>query len=163
MVIIRNETEADYKTVEEITRKAFYNLYMEGCMEHYLIHIMRRHEDFIPALDFVIELDGQVIGNIMYTKSKLTDESGTEKETLTFGPICVLPGFQRRGYGKKLMAHSFGQAKKMGYDTIVIFGSPVMAVNMEDAISFDDALVKMEKKHQASQEEFYIMSRSFLE
>ena len=137
MVIIRNETEADYKTVEEITRKAFYNLYMEGCMEHYLIH--------------------------MYTKSKLTDESGTEKETLTFGPICVLPGFQRRGYGKKLMAHSFGQAKKMGYDTIVIFGSPVMAVNMEDAISFDDALVKMEKKHQASQEEFYIMSHSFIE
>ena len=61
MIVIRNETEKDYKTVEEITRKAFYNIYVPGCMEHYLVHIMRDHEDFIKELDFVIELDGKVI------------------------------------------------------------------------------------------------------
>ena len=70
MIVIRNETEKDYKTVEEITRKAFYNIYVPGCMEHYLVHIMRDHEDFIKELDFVIELDGKVIGNIMYTKGE---------------------------------------------------------------------------------------------
>lgn len=37
------------------------------------------HEDFIPELDFVVELDGQVIGNIMYTKSRLVDETGESK------------------------------------------------------------------------------------
>ena len=74
MVIIRNETEADYQRVEEITRKAFYNLYVPGCCEHYLVHVMRGHEDFISELDFVIEVDGKVIGNIMYTKAKLVDE-----------------------------------------------------------------------------------------
>lgn len=129
MIKIRKETESDYKIVEEITRKAFYNLYVKGCVEHYLVHRMRSHEDFITDLDFVIELDGQIIGNIMYTKAKLTDESGEEKEILTFGPVSILPEFQRRGYGKKLMEYSFLQAEKMGYDVIVIFGSPANYVS----------------------------------
>ena len=70
MINIRNERKADYERVEEITRKAFYNRYIPGCVEHYLVHIMRQHEDFIPELDFVLELDGKIIGNIMYTKAK---------------------------------------------------------------------------------------------
>lgn len=65
----------------------------------------------------------------MYTKARLTDESGGEKEILTFGPVSILPEFQRRGYGKKLMEHSFVQAREMGYDVIVIFGSPVNYVD----------------------------------
>lgn len=102
MLNIRNETPADYQTVEDMTRRAFYNLYIPGCVEHYLVHVMRGHEDFIPELDFVLELDGQIIGNIMYTKARLTDEAGTEKEILTFGPVCVMPEYQRQGYGRKL-------------------------------------------------------------
>lgn len=98
-------------------------------MEHYLVHIMREHEDFIPELDFVLELDGQVIGNIMYTKAKLTDENGTEKEILTFGPVSIHPAYQRMGYGKMLMEHSFQAAIQLGYDTIVILGSPANYVS----------------------------------
>lgn len=104
-IVIRNEKKEDWETVEKITRQAFYNLYVPGCVEHYLVHIMREHEDFIPELDFVLELDGQVIGNIIYTKAKLIDENGTEKEILTFGPVSIHPGYQRMGYGKMLMEH----------------------------------------------------------
>lgn len=121
---IRNEEEKDYQIVEEITRKAFYNLYVPGCNEHYLVHIMRSHKDFLPELDFVIEVDNQIIGNIMYTKAKLVDESGEEKEILTFGPLCILPEYQRMGYGKMLIEHSFEKAVELGYDVIVIFGNP---------------------------------------
>ena len=124
MLNIRNEKESDHKIVEEITRKAFYNMYVPGCYEHYLVHIMRGHEDFIPELDFVLELDGRVIGNIMYTKAKLTDENGTEKEILTFGPVSILPEYQRNGYGKMLIEHSLKCAAAMGYDGVVIFGRP---------------------------------------
>ena len=116
MIKIRNEEEKDYSIVEELTREAFYNQYVPGCVEHYLVHIMRRHKDFIPELDFVLERDGQVIGNIMYTKARLVDEAGAEKEILTFGPVCVAPKYQRMGYGKKLMEHSFAQAVQLGYD-----------------------------------------------
>ncbi len=121
---IRNEKEEDYSIVEEITRKSFYNLYVPGCNEHYLVHIMRSHEDFVPELDFVIEVDGQIIGNIMYTKAKLLDEHGEEKEILTFGPVCIMPQYQRKGYGKMLIEYSFNKAQALGYDVIVIFGNP---------------------------------------
>ena len=128
-IIIRNEKKEDWELVERITRQAFYNLYVPGCVEHYLVHIMWEHEDFIPELDFVLELDGQVIGNIMYTKAKLTDENGTEKEILTFGPVSIHPAYQRMGYGKMLMEHSFQAAIQLGYDTIVILGSPANYVS----------------------------------
>lgn len=122
--IIRLETSADYRTVENINREAFWNLSVPGANEHYFAHVMRNHADFIPELDFVIEVGGKVIASIMYTKSKLIDESGMEKEILSFGPICVLPEYQYMGYGKILLEHSFAKAVEMGYDTVVIFGNP---------------------------------------
>ena len=121
---IRLESPKDYRTVEEITRHEFWNVNVPGCLEHYLVHKMRNHEAFIQQLAFVIEKDEEIIGNIMYTKSKLVDENGNEKEILTFGPISILPLYQRKGYGKALIEHSFKAAKKLGYDTIVIFGNP---------------------------------------
>ena len=121
---IRNELESDYEIVEEITRKSFWNIYVPGCSEHYLAHIMRSHEDFISELDLVIEVNNKVIGNIMYTKTKLIDESGFTKDILTFGPVSIMPEYQRMGYGKKLIEYSFQKAVLLGYDVIVIFGNP---------------------------------------
>jgi putative acetyltransferase len=130
MIRIRREEEKDCRRVEEITRDSFWNLYVPGCNEHYLVHVMRSHEDFLPELDFVMEVDNQVIGNIMYTKAKLVDESGNTKDILTFGPVCILPEYQRKGYGKQLIEHSFGKAAALGYDAIVIFGNPSNYVSL---------------------------------
>ena len=91
MLTIRNETQADRRIVEDITRRAFYNIYAPGCVEHYLVHTMRDHPDFIPELDLV----GQVIGNVMYTRASLTDEAGAVKEVLTFGPVSIVPEIGR--------------------------------------------------------------------
>lgn len=121
---IRNELQSDYLKVEELTRRAFWNLNVPGCEEHYLVHIMRNHVDFLPELDFVTEENGSIIANIMYTKAKLIDEKGNKKSILTFGPLSVLPEYQRRGYGKQLMEHSFQKAVELGYDAVVIFGNP---------------------------------------
>ena len=123
-LIIRNEAANDYAAVENITREAFWNIYAPGCDLHYLVHIMREHEDFIPELDLVVELDGKIVGNVMYTKAKLIDESKREKKILTFGPISILPEYQRMGIGKRLLEYSFDKAVEMGFDAIVIFGNP---------------------------------------
>ncbi len=74
--IIRKETEKDYRETENLAREAFWNLSVPGCSEHYFVHMMRSHEDFIPELDYVIEHKCQIIGCIMYTKSLLRDEMG---------------------------------------------------------------------------------------
>ena len=76
------------------------------------------------AEERTLELDGRVVGNVMYTKSTLVDEAGKEKGILTFGPVCIRPGLQRRGYGRLLMEESFRRASAMGYEAIVIFGDP---------------------------------------
>ena len=208
---IRNEEKRDHAAVEELTRRAFYNIYIPGCVEHYLVHIMRGHEDFLPELDFVLEENGRIVGNIMYTRAKLVDETGRGKEILTFGPVSVAPEVQRRGYGTQLIEHSFARALELGYDTVVIFGnpsnyvsrgfcsckkyqvhveggkypaamlvrelvsgaltghqwtyydSPVMSISTKEALRYDDALPPMERRQQPSQEEFYILSHSFVE
>ncbi len=122
--IIRLETSSDYTEVENLTREAFWNQNVPGCYEHYFAHVMRHHKDFIPELDFVIEFDGKIIGNVMYTKAKLIDENGFEKQVLSFGPVSILPKYQRKGFGKALLEHSFLKAAELGYDVIVIFGHP---------------------------------------
>lgn len=161
-VLIRNERETDYQKVEEITRKAFWNLYIPGCVEHYLAHVMRGHADFLPELDFVVEIGGQVIGNIMYTKAKLIDECGEEKEILTFGPVSILPEYQRKGYGKRMMEYSFERAAALDGRKWVYHDSPAMHIDEAQAEQFDAALEYMEKKEQPSQEEFYILSSAVL-
>jgi putative acetyltransferase len=90
-IAIRHETEQDYRAVEELTREAFWNLYVQGCDEHYLVHQMRDHTDFLSALAFVATVDDRIVGNIMYMKSCVVDESNHRLETVTFGPISVLP------------------------------------------------------------------------
>ena len=104
---IRLETEKDYRAVEELTREAFWNVYKPGADEHYFVHTMRSHPDFISELAFVLELDGKIVGNIMYTKAWLEDENGERKEILSFGPLCVAPLYQRQKLGKMLIEHSF--------------------------------------------------------
>ncbi|MBQ9748322.1 MAG: N-acetyltransferase [Clostridia bacterium] len=121
---IRLETEKDYRAVEELTREAFWNVYKPGADEHYFVHMMRSHPDFIPELAFVLEMDGKIVGNIMYTKAWLADEDGNRKEILSCGPLCVAPAYQRQKLGKLLIEHSFDAARKMGYDVNINFGNP---------------------------------------
>ena len=122
--IIRNETPADYRAVENLTRESFWNVYKPGADEHYYVHQMRSHPDFIPDLAFVLEVDGEIVGSIMYTKAWLEDEQGQRKEILSFGPLCVAPKYQRQKLGKLLIEHSFAAARKLGYDVNINFGNP---------------------------------------
>ena len=121
---IRLETEKDYRTVENLTREAFWNVYVPGASEHYFVHMMRSHPDFIPELAFVLEKDGEIVGNIMYTKSMLVDEAGNRKQVVSVGPICVAPEYKRQGFSRILIGHSFEKAREMGFDTVVNFGNP---------------------------------------
>lgn len=122
--IIRLEKPEDYRAVEELTRDAFWNVYKPGADEHYFVHQMRSHPDFIPELAFVADLDGRIIGNIMYTKAWLEDEEGKRKEIVSFGPVCVAREYQRQKVGKALIEHSFEVACGMGYDVNINFGNP---------------------------------------
>lgn len=124
-ICIRTEEPGDYHVVEALIKRAFWNVNVPGCDEHYLAHRLRQHEDFIPELDLVAVSDtGSIVGNVMYTKAVLRDEAGEMLSVLTFGPISVDPAHQRQGIGRKLLEHSFQKAVKLGYTVIVIYGNP---------------------------------------
>ncbi len=123
-ITLRKEIESDCRRVEEVTREAFWNLYVPGCCEHYLVHVMRDHRDFIPDLDYVACIDNQIVGNIMYTKSKLVDEQEQTIETITFGPVSVLPEYQRKGIGSSLIQHTIQKAREKDCKAIIIYGNP---------------------------------------
>jgi putative acetyltransferase len=123
-ITIRNEQKEDERRVEEIVREAFWNLHMPGCDEHFTAHTIRRHNDFIQELNFVIEVQGELIGSIMYTRSELIASDGSKLKSLTFGPVCILPDYQKKGFGAKLILHSLEQAKNMGEKVICILGHP---------------------------------------
>lgn len=94
---IRNERESDFRQVEELTREAFWNHHVPGCDEHYLVHVLRSHPDFIAELDFVAIVDDKIVGNIMYTKAHLINEKNDKMDVITFGPVSVLPEFKEKG------------------------------------------------------------------
>ncbi len=123
-ILIRQECATDYRTVEESTREAFWNVHVPGCSEHLLVHRLRDHEDFIPELDFVAVVGDDLVGNIMYSRGRVTCADGGEHSVLTLGPVSVLPKYQRQGVGSALIEHSIRAARAMGYEAILIYGDP---------------------------------------
>ena len=123
-MIIRLEEEKDYFDVENLTREAFWNVYRPGCFEHLVIHKLRKDKAFVKELDYVIELNSKIIANIVYAKGTLTLDDGSKKDTLIFGPVSVLPEYQKKGYAEKLINYTLNIAKEIGYPSVLITGNP---------------------------------------
>ena len=123
-LIIRNEKKKDYRNVEQLIRESFWNLYVPGCNEHFVMHNLRNSNDFIPELDFVAEKEGQIVGQIVYSRGVIKYKKGEGKEVVSFGPVSVLPEFQKEGIGSALINHTINLANDMGYLAICIYGDP---------------------------------------
>jgi predicted N-acetyltransferase YhbS len=125
---IRLETPEDYYDVEEMARETFWddNWELEPKISDMPLLISRLREcpSYVPELHFVAEIECRIVGHVIYSKSRIDDERGNSYETLTFGPISVLPEYQSKGIGKTLLRHSFAEAKRLGYRAVIIFGYP---------------------------------------
>ena len=122
-VVIRREIPADFRAAEELTREAFWNVYRPGCMEHYLLHVLRDDPDFIAELDLVMERDGQLIGHIMYMRAEIHADGGNVIPVMTFGPVSIRPDVQRMGYGTMIVRHSMRMAAELGAGALCIEGN----------------------------------------
>lgn len=122
-IIIRQERKDEHRNVEALTREAFWNVYRPGCMEHYVLYCFRDDPAFVPELDLVMELDGELIGHIMYVRSEIQCDDGRRVPIMTFGPISIAPGYKRQGYGKLLLDDSMERARAMGAGAIAITGN----------------------------------------
>lgn len=120
---IRLESIDDQNIVENLVRDSFWNIYRPGAFEHYVLHILRDHPDFVPELNFVLEINGQIIGQTVCVKSHINADDGRQIPTLMLGPICIANEFKRKGYGKILLDYTFARAKDLGYGAMLFEGN----------------------------------------
>lgn len=124
-ISLRLEEPKDYKIVENLIREAFWGYMNPGCDgEHWLACELRKADSFIPELNYVAEIDGKIVGHIIYSKAKIIDADNKEYEIINFGPLSVLPELRNNGIGTILMEHTIEKAREMGFRAIVFFGHP---------------------------------------
>ena len=120
---IRNEKKEDHRKVENLIRESFWNVYRPGCLEHFVIHKLRDDDAFIPDLDFVMELEGKLIGQNMFMKANIKADDGRDIPIMTMGPICIAPQLKRKGFGKILLDYSLERAKNFGCKAVCFEGN----------------------------------------
>ena len=120
---IRGEEEKEYRAVENLVREAFWNVYRPGCLEHYVLHQLRSDPAFVPELDFVMEKDGQLIGQNMFMRAVIKADDGRDIPIMTMGPICIAPEYKRKGYGKILLDYSLEKAAELGAGALCFEGN----------------------------------------
>ena len=122
-IVIRREREEDERSVEDLIRESFWNVYRPGCLEHYVIHQLRNDPAFVPELDLVMEKDGKLIGQNMFVRAVIRRDGGGEVPIMTMGPICISPEYQRQGLGKKLLDESLRRAADLGCGAVCFEGN----------------------------------------
>ncbi|MCL2574653.1 MAG: N-acetyltransferase [Defluviitaleaceae bacterium] len=126
---IRLEKPEDWHIVEGLTRNAFSTpdrierSEINCPMEHYMVRQLRSC-DGIMELNFVAEMDGQIVGHIIYSHAHILQLDDTKTPVLNFGPLNVLPQYQSMGVGGALLNHSINKAKQLGHRAILFFGHP---------------------------------------
>ena len=122
-IIIRSERKEDYRAVETLVRESFWNVYRPGCLEHYVLKCLRNDPAFVPELDFVMEKDGEIIGQNVFVRAVIHADDGRDVPIMTMGPICIAPAYKRQGYGKMFLDYSLEKAKEAGCGALCFEGN----------------------------------------
>jgi predicted N-acetyltransferase YhbS len=118
---IRQETEKDHSEVFSVIESAFKEAEFTDNTEQFLVERLRKSDGFIPELSMIAEIDGKIVGHILLTKLKIKNKS-TEFDSLALAPVSVLPEFQGKGIGGKLIMEAHKKAKELGHKSIVLLG-----------------------------------------
>lgn len=121
MINIRKEVANDHKAVFKLIKKAFASEAVSDHKEQFLVERLRKSAAFIPELSLVAEVNREIVGHILLTKIKIKNET-SEFGSLALAPVSVLPSFQGKGIGGKLITTAHQQAKALGYQSIVLLG-----------------------------------------
>lgn len=112
---IRQEQKSDHKKVYEINKQAFNQ---ED--ESKLIEKIRVGENFVPELSLVAELDGEIVGHILFSKIKIVGKA--EYESLALAPMAVVPELQKQGIGGELVKAGLEIVRKLGFESVIVLG-----------------------------------------
>lgn len=117
-MLIRKVMENDFADIYNVVKEAFSSAEHTDGNEHNLVNALRAGDAYIPELSLLAEVDGKIIGHIMFSKIKI----GNSTE-VALAPLSVLPEYQNRGVGTKLVKAAHDIARQLGYHYSVVLGS----------------------------------------
>jgi predicted N-acetyltransferase YhbS len=121
--IISTERPEDYEEVIKLTDLAFKDMPFSSHKEGELVSKLRKGVNFVEELSIVAKLNNKIIGHILFTKLNIKDGEKLY-ETIELAPVSVLPEYQRKGIGSKLINEGIERAKKLGFKSVIVVGHP---------------------------------------
>jgi putative acetyltransferase len=122
---IRNEIlPGDAPAIEAVTISAFLNAPHSGHNEQFIVRALRESGQLAVSLVAVAEgaqAEGSVIGHVAASPVSLSE--GTPG-WCGIGPISVLPAYQGRGVGARLMREALRILRQNGAAGCVVLGEP---------------------------------------
>lgn len=116
---IRKEKSCDIESISFVTREAFKNIEISQKTEEYIIKALR--DSGALAISLVAEMEDKVIGHIAFSPVEISDNSAN---WYGLGPISVLPEYQQKGIGTKLMNEGLARLKEAGGEGCILVGDP---------------------------------------
>ena len=118
---IREEQKNDYPIIYKVVELAFKGMEFSDQTEHFLVDRLRLTDAYIPQLSLVAELNGEIVGHIMFTKAEIISDDNIVP-SLILAPVSVHPNYQKSGIGGALIREAHKRAVELGYQSAVLIG-----------------------------------------
>jgi putative acetyltransferase len=112
VIEIRPEQPGDISAIREVNRRAFGQ-----DQEGHIVDALRANG--AAVLSLVAAMDDRVVGHVMYSPLLVGGVQGA-----ALGPMAVLPTYQHRGVGTRLVEAGNGQLRHDGCAFIAVLGHP---------------------------------------
>ncbi|MFH1768675.1 MAG: N-acetyltransferase [Candidatus Omnitrophota bacterium] len=115
MITVRGEKRKDIAVIRDINEKAFGQR-----QEADIIDKLRDKCSYFLSL--VAEIDGCLVGHILFTPAVIEGEDGSRVEGVGLAPMAVLPQYQKQGVGSALVRAGFTELEKKGCLFVIVLG-----------------------------------------
>jgi len=112
---VRPEARSDRAAVRAVNTAAF-----ETPAEADLVEALHRKDMSLVSL--VAEVDGKVVGHILFSPVSLTEHAYLN--LMGLAPMAVAPDHQRKGVGSALVREGLARCKDLGCRAVVVVGHP---------------------------------------
>lgn len=114
MLTIRGEIPEDIPAIHHLNTVAFGQ-----ANEADLVDALRQHNAL--TLSLVAVQDSDLVGHIAFSPVTITSDT-TTITALALAPMAVLPAYQRRGIGSRLVAAGLHACHQTPYGVVVVLG-----------------------------------------
>jgi putative acetyltransferase len=114
----RPERPDEVEAVDAMVIAAFGEDKLRG-----LLRDLRGSDAWIDGLSFVAELDGEIVGHVLFTRS-LLDAPSRLVDVLVLSPLAVRTDVQGRGIGSALVRYALAEVRERPEPLVFLEGSP---------------------------------------